>query len=120
MQPHQIFEHISADAKSAVLLRVPSLTKAEIRNFPSLHFPRWLCWFMDNLLCLCDMWKGLSSVNFNFSVSLIFNNDQIYFRYYFLRPRNSPIKYIQLYFFKYIQLYKYQLLRLYSQFSRKC
>ena len=31
----------SADAKSAILLRVPSLTKVEVRNFPLLHFPRW-------------------------------------------------------------------------------
>ena len=34
---------LSADAKSAVLLRVLSLTKVEVRNFPFIHFPRWLC-----------------------------------------------------------------------------
>ena len=37
---------LSADAKSAVLcvlLRVPSLTKVEVHNFPLLHFPRWFC-----------------------------------------------------------------------------
>ena len=35
---------LSADAKSStVLLRVPSLTKVEGRNFSLLHFPRWLC-----------------------------------------------------------------------------
>ena len=33
---------LSADAKSAVLLRVLSLTKIEVHNFPWLHFPRWL------------------------------------------------------------------------------
>ena len=33
---------LSADAKLAVLLRV-SLNKTEVRNFPLLHFPRWLC-----------------------------------------------------------------------------
>ena len=43
MQPDQISKHISADAKSAVLLRVPSLIKLEISNFPLLHFPIWLC-----------------------------------------------------------------------------
>ena len=32
----------SANAKSAVLLRVPSSTKAQVRNFPLLHFPKWL------------------------------------------------------------------------------
>ena len=34
---------LSADAKSAILLRVPSLTKVEVRNFPLLYFPRWFC-----------------------------------------------------------------------------
>ena len=34
---------LRADAKLAILLRVQSLTKVEIRNFPFLHFPRWLC-----------------------------------------------------------------------------
>ena len=34
---------LSADAKSAVLLMVPSLTKVKVRNFPLLHFPKWLC-----------------------------------------------------------------------------
>ena len=33
----------SADAKSAILLRVPSLTKVEVRNFRLLHFSRWFC-----------------------------------------------------------------------------
>ena len=35
---------MSTDAKSAILLRVPSLTKnVEARNFPLLHFPRCFC-----------------------------------------------------------------------------
>ena len=34
---------LSADAKSAVLLRVSTLTKVQVHNFPLLHFPRWLC-----------------------------------------------------------------------------
>ena len=34
---------LRADAKLAILLKVQSLTKAEIRNFSCLHFPRWLC-----------------------------------------------------------------------------
>ena len=37
---------LSADAKSAVLsvvLRVPSITKVEVRSFLLLHFSRWLC-----------------------------------------------------------------------------
>ena len=32
---------LSADAKSAILLRVPSLTKVEVPNFPLIHFSRW-------------------------------------------------------------------------------
>ena len=34
---------LSADAKSAVLLKVPSITKVEVGRIPLLHFPRWLC-----------------------------------------------------------------------------
>ena len=34
---------LSADAKSAVLLMVPSLIKVQVRNFPLLHFSKWLC-----------------------------------------------------------------------------
>ena len=30
---------LSAHAKSAVLLKVPSLTKVQVRNLPLLHFP---------------------------------------------------------------------------------
>ena len=32
---------LSADAKSAIHLRVPSLTKVEVPNFPLIHFSRW-------------------------------------------------------------------------------
>ena len=34
---------LSVDAKSAILLRVPSLTKVEVPNFLLLYFPKWLC-----------------------------------------------------------------------------
>ena len=34
---------LSADAKSAVLLKVPFLIKVEVCNFILLHFPKWLC-----------------------------------------------------------------------------
>ena len=33
----------SADVKSAVFLRVSSLTKVQVRNSSLLHFPRWFC-----------------------------------------------------------------------------
>ena len=90
---------LSADAKSAVLLRVPSLTKVELRNSPLLFFPKCFQipkWFMDNLLCLCDVWKGQSYVNANVSISSIFNNGQFYLKYYFLRHWNSSLEEIQL------------------------
>ena len=79
---------LSADTKSAVLLRVPSLTKVEVRNFPLLHFPRWLCLVHGQL--------AMSVINDNVSVSSIFNNGQFYLTYYFLHQRNSPLKEIQL------------------------
>ena len=34
---------LSVDAKSAVLLRVPSLTKIKVRIFTLIHFSKWLC-----------------------------------------------------------------------------
>ena len=49
---------LSADAKSAVLLRVLSLTKVEIGNTSLLNFTKCFQvskWFMDNLLCLCHL-----------------------------------------------------------------
>ena len=51
---------------------------------------------MDNLLRLCNMWKGRSFVNADVSVSSIFNNGQFYLKYYFLRHWNFPLKEIQL------------------------
>ena len=33
---------LSADAKPALLLRVPSISKVEVLNFPLLHFSKWL------------------------------------------------------------------------------
>ena len=46
---------LSADAKSAVLLRVSSLAKVEVHNFPLLLIPNGSVWLMDKLLCLYDM-----------------------------------------------------------------
>ena len=40
---------LSADVKSAVALRVPSLTKVQVSNFPLLHFPKWLCLVHEQL-----------------------------------------------------------------------
>ena len=43
-------------------------------------FFQMVVWFMDNLLCLCDVWKGRSYVNTNVSVSSIFNNGHFYLK----------------------------------------
>ena len=77
-----ILKLLGAGAKSAILLRVPSLTKVEVRNFSLLIFPDGSFWLVDNLLCLCDLWKGRSYVNSNVSVHSIFNNGQFYLKYY--------------------------------------
>ena len=79
---------LSAVAKSAILLMVPSLNKVEVRNFPLLQIAYGSVWLMDNLVCLCDVWKGRSYVNSHVSVSSIFNNGQFYLKYYFLHHRN--------------------------------
>ena len=47
---------------------------------------------MDNLLCLCDVWKGCRYLNANVFVSSMFNKCQFYVKYYFLHHRNSPWK----------------------------
>ena len=40
---------LSAVTKLAVLLRVLPLTKVQLRNFPLLHFTKWLCLFLGQL-----------------------------------------------------------------------
>ena len=40
---------LSAVTKLAVLLRVLPLTKVQLRNFPLLHFTRWLCLVLGQL-----------------------------------------------------------------------
>ena len=82
---------LSADAKSAMLLMVPSLNKVEVRNSPLLQIAYGSVWLMDNLVCLCDVWKGRSYVNSHVSVFSIFNNGQFYLKYYFLDHRNAPL-----------------------------
>ena len=47
---------------------------------------------MDNLLCLCDVWNGLSDINANVSISTIFKNGQFLLEYYFLHHRNLPFE----------------------------
>ena len=84
---------LNADAKSAMLLRVPSLINAEVYNFPLLHFSDGSVWLMDNFLCFYDVWIGQSYANFNVSVSSIFSNGQFYLKHYFLHHRNLfPLK----------------------------
>ena len=75
---------LSADAKPAILLRVSSLTKVEVRNFPLLHFPIWFCLVNGQLAmslrrvnqcsCLFDIqqWSVLSFIlNTTFSITEI-------------------------------------------------
>ena len=66
---------MSADVKLAVILMVLSLTKVEVRNFPLLHYPRWLS------LVICCSYK-----NSNDTVFSIFSNDQFYLKYYVVPP----------------------------------
>ena len=76
---------LSAEAKSALLLRFPKLKYAIFRCY---IFPDGPVWFIDNLLCPCDLSKDRSYVNANVSVFSIFNNGQFYLKYYLLR--HSP------------------------------
>ena len=82
---------LSADAKSAVLLRVLSLT-LNYAIYRCCIFQNGSVWVMGNLLYLCDVCKCWSWKNVNVSVSSILNNGLFYLKYYFLRHRNSPSK----------------------------
>ena len=87
-----IFTLLSIDAKLAIRLRVPSLTKLKYAISHCYIFSDASVWLMDNLLCLCDMWKDWPYVNSTITVSSIFNNVQLYRKYYFLHHRNpSPL-----------------------------
>ena len=92
---------LSADARSAVLLRVLSLTKAEVRNFPLLCFPKWLCLVHGQLamslrrvkgsvLCKCQcfclsyiqQWPVLSYVLLSLSHKFPIEEIQLSVKYY--------------------------------------
>ena len=78
---------LSADAKSTVLLRVPSSTKVEERNF-SLHFLRWLCLIHGQLAMFPQLVKRL--VIFKCQCFCLFDIQQlsVLSKHYFLW--NSP------------------------------
>ena len=64
--------------------------------------------FMNNLVCLCDVWKGRPYVNAKASLSSIFNIGQSYLNLLLSLSQKSPTQWDSA---------KCQLLRLYSQFS---
>ena len=51
---------------------------------------------MDNLLYLCNVWKGRSYAIVNVSTSFILKYGQFYLKYYFLSHRNFPLEEIHL------------------------
>ena len=65
-------KNVSADAKSAVVLRVPSLAKVEVRNFPLLHLPIWLCLIHERIAISLRLviWKCQCFCLFNIVISL--------------------------------------------------
>ena len=67
-------------------------------------------WFLDNLLRLCDLWKGRSGVNGNVFLSPIFKNGHFCLKCHFLCHRNFPRR---------RNWTNCQLLRFFSQFSPK-
>ena len=96
---------LSADAKSAVLLRVPSLTKDKVHNFPLQHFPTWLCLIRGQLDLSLQRVKR--SVIYICQCFFLFDIHQfILFPTKKFSPRRDSAK--------------CQLLRLFSEFSRKC
>ena len=65
---------LSAEAKLAVLLRVPSLSKVEVFSFPLPHFPRWLC-LVDGQLAV-SLRRVKRSVICKFQCFCLFDNQQ--------------------------------------------
>ena len=84
---------LSANAKSAVLLKSSVITKVEVCNFPLLHIPRCLC-LVNGQLAMSLRHVKRTYVN-SVSVSSIFNNGQFYINYYFLFHSNCPLQEIQ-------------------------
>ena len=72
----------------------PHYPKLEYAISRCYIFPNGYVWFIDNFLCLSDVWKGRSYVNANVSVSVssIFSSCEFYLMHCFLRHRNSPLK----------------------------
>ena len=85
---------LSADSSSTVLLRVLSLTRVQVRNFPLLHLPKWLCLDREQLamslqhvkklvickcFCLFDIkqWSVLSEVLLSPSQKFILEKIQL-------------------------------------------
>ena len=85
---------LSADMKSAILLRVPSLTRVEERNFRLLHFPRLFC--LVNGQLSMSLRRVKRSVICKFQCFWLFNinNGQFYLKCNFLHHRNPlpPLK----------------------------
>ena len=85
---------LSADSSSTVLLRVLSLTRVQVRNFPLLRLPKWLCLDREQLamslqhvkklvickcFCLFDIkqWSVLSEVLLSPSQKFILEKIQL-------------------------------------------
>ena len=87
---------LHADAKSSVLLRVPPLTKVAVRNFPLLHFSRWICLIHGQLVMPLQRVKRSVICKCQCFCLLIFKNGQFYLKHHFIRHRNSPLEEIPL------------------------
>ena len=91
---------LSDDAKSAVLLKVLSLTKVEVLNFSLLQFPAWLCLVHGQLAM--SLRRAKMSIICKFQCFCLFYIQKwsVLSKHYFLHhiksPPSLPLKEIQL------------------------
>ena len=106
---------LSDDAKSAVLLKVLSLTKVEVLNFSLLQFPAWLCLVHGQLAM--SLRRAKMSVIYKFQCFCLFYIQKwsVLSKHYLLHHINPPLLSSPQ-----RDSAKCQLLCLHSQFSPKC
>ena len=103
---------LSDDAKSAVLLKVLSLTKVEVLNFSLLQFPAWLCLVHGQLAM--SLRRAKMSIICKFQCFCLFYIQKwsVLSKHYFLHHINTPLPTLR-------DSAKCQLLNLDSHFSPK-
>ena len=108
---------MSADGKLVVLLRVPLLTKVEVRNFPELLFSRWLC--LAHLQFAISLRRVKRSVIWKYQSFCLFDTQlwSVLSQELFFLSQKSPFEGIQVSVSCYTSTLNFQSPKYYSQYS---